>query len=715
MRPDGRRRLLPLAATAVAFALAIAFVTAAFLLHAKISRWQLAAQHGAGAIRRLNELVARVEPLAEFGLAESLPELADGLALVRGMLDTCREFGESAESGPLRAESPRDTIDNASATLRTIESELPTRLAPFASASARAETARWLILKHTSLRRRLSAAIAGIRHEMSLFSIEMRDANDLAQVLIGVACGFAMLVVALLWARQRNLERLLRAQQSRIESNRLLDLLVERAPIILWQVDRDLRFTFARGDSIPISNAGDADSAVGITLQDYFGTADREFQPIAHHLRALAGKPQCYTMRWQERDFITHLEPVRDGERVVAVNGAAFETTAIAQVQDELARTQVRMRHLEKMEAIGRLADFVAHDFNNFLTVVLGYAGSVLSELPPDAPIRFEIEEIARTAERATWLTRQLLAFSRPPRIEPEAIDLAAAVRELAPLLRRQCGEMVDLVLDLATDLPLVLAHRTQIEQIVLNLCLNARDAMADGGTLTLIVSAEAAAEPTVVLAVRDTGIGMDRDVCARIFEPFFSTKDGSGGSSGTGLGLAIVDAIVRERGGTIAVDSAPGRGSTFTVHLPAAIGVEIDRAEQNAEPPPLGRGERVLLVEDDDSVRTLAARTLEAQGYVVTTARGGIEALDIAGATELQLDLLLTDERMPRMSGSWLLLQLRERRPALRAIVMSTHSGASAESAAAAGATFLAKPFTIAELLTCVRSALDAPRPVIA
>jgi CheY-like chemotaxis protein len=251
-----------------------------------------------------------------------------------------------------------------------------------------------------------------------------------------------------------------------------------------------------------------------------------------------------------------------------------------------------------------------------------------------------------------------------------------------------------------------VLVHRVQLEQIVLNLALNARDAMPDGGRLTFAVRHERGSEPSVVLSVSDTGVGMADDVRARIFEPFFSTKDDG---HGTGLGLAIVDAIVRERGGAITVESAPKRGAAFHLRFPAAVGVAVAPPAKAAPPPPLGRGEHVLVVEDDDAVRTLATRTLEAQGYVVASARGGLEALEHVDARERPLDLVITDERMPRITGKHLVGELRRRQPQLRAILMSTHSGGSEEAAVKAGATFLAKPFTVAELLTGVRSALDA------
>ena len=707
-----RNQSIARAAVVVAVLLTTGFVAANFWLHVQINHWQDGVARGAGAIRLLDAFKQGCEPVADLAIAAEPPPPEELLAQLDALTRDALALAANPTLAPLGAAQPAMQLEEAAQRLASAAAGMPDAAADTPE-SDRSAAGRLLHAAIVAARRQVEAAVAAIRRELPGMSLEMRDSNQLAQSLLLVSCGFAVLLVALLWFRQRDLLRLLEADRQRHAADRHLAVILERAPIIIWSLDRDLRFTFLRGSAIPAGAHDAVATMVGRTLADYFGTADPAFPPIAHHRRALAGEPQDYAVRWQERDFLVHVEPWRDGAQVIGVLGAAVETTATTRMQAQLERSQERVRHLGKMEAIGRLADFVAHDFNNFLTVVLGYAGSVLQELPAEAPYRFEVEEIARTAERATWLTRQLLAFSRPTRIEAEAIDLAATVRALAPVLKRQCGDAIHVELDLAPAIPPILAHRTQVEQIVLNLALNARDAMTQGGRLHIAVAYDAAAaaepgapsaEPAVVLTVRDTGIGMAEEVRMRIFEPFFSAKEDG---SGTGLGLAIVDAIVRERGGTIAVDSVPGKGSTFTLRFPAAIGVELDRIEVATAPPPLGRGERVLLVEDDDSVRTLAARTLEAHGYLVTTARGGLEALDLVAAGP-PLDLVLTDERMPRISGSNLIARLRERQPGLRAIVMSTHPSGNVHAAVTGEVRFLAKPFTVAELLTTVRSALD-------
>jgi len=698
-------RLLPVVATWSALLLAVAFVSATFSLHARVDRWQAAHDQGESAIRALGSLNERVDAV-RVATVEAAASSSEGA--LRRDLGAAREEIDRVLADPAVRQfdsvDPRDGVLDAAAALADAETHVNELLA----AGDRDRASRSVLLHRDGqrARRAIDHSIRQIRDEVDGLALEMRASNRLARIMLGVACGLAGLVTLLLFFRQRDLQRLISEQHARLEVDQRLTVLLERAPIVLWSVDRELRFRFLKGAALPPPKAGRADAMLGRPLVDWFG-ADAPGSPtIAHHERALAGQPQRFTAKWQSRTFHAQLEPIREEGEVVGLIGAAVDTTDLAEATERLTASQERIRHLEKMEAIGRLADFVAHDFNNFLTVVLGYAGTVLAELPADAPVRFEIEEIARTAERATWLTRQLLAFSRPTRLEAEPTDVAAALAELAPLLRRQCGAKIEVVLDLDRAAPPVLVHRVQLEQIVLNLALNARDAMPDGGRLTFAVRHERGPEPSLVLSVSDTGVGMADEVRARIFEPFFSTKDDG---RGTGLGLAIVDAIVRERSGVITVESAPKRGATFHLRFPAAEGVAAAPDQSTAPPPPLGRGEHVLVVEDDDAVRTLATRTLEAQGYVVASARSGLEALEQVEARDRPLDLVITDERMPRITGKHLVGELRRKQPQLRAILMSTHSGGTEEAAQKAGAGFLAKPFTVAELLTGVRSALDA------
>ena len=337
-------------------------------------------------------------------------------------------------------------------------------------------------------------------------------------------------------------------------------------------------------------------------------------------------------------------------------------------LQSELQQVNAQLHQSQKMEAIGRLAGGVAHDFNNLLTAIMGHTGLALKRLPPDTPVRNEINQIEKASGRAAQLIKQLLAFGRRQVLQPEVIDLNAVVTDMQEMLQRLIGEDIALVTELADDLGLVNADRSQLEQVIMNLCINARDAMPQGGRLSLITSnehfprVERAGEETedplgrqVVLAVCDTGIGMSPETQERAFEPFFTTK---ARDKGTGLGLSTVYGIVRQSGGHILLRSKPGHGTTFRIYLP--------RREQEAEPSSeavqhhetssnIAGGETILLAEDEPSVRELVRDILETHSYRVLEAADGREALQVYERYNGTIDLLLTDVIMPVMGGaSW-------------------------------------------------------------
>jgi two-component system cell cycle sensor histidine kinase/response regulator CckA len=378
-----------------------------------------------------------------------------------------------------------------------------------------------------------------------------------------------------------------------------------------------------------------------------------------------------------------------------------------------------QLRQSQKLEAIGQLAGGVAHDFNNLLTSVLGYSDIALRLLQPNDPVRSEIQEIRKAGERAANLTRQLLAFSRKQVFEPRTLGLNALIAESGRMLGRLIGEHIRLVTDLDASLGSVRADPGQIEQVIVNLVVNARDAMPDGGTLT-VRTRNADVEPGssrehfgidpgayVVIAVEDTGIGIDSEIQKHIFEPFFTTKDKP---HGTGLGLATVYGIVSQSGGRIFVSSQPGRGATFSVYLPR---VERPACEPAAPPELQARpgSETILLVEDEDAVRNLTRRCLQASGYEVLEAANAEEALDVASRHSGRLHLLVTDVIMPGASGPDLSRQLRARRPDLRVLFVSGYTDAAVASHGVLenGAAFLQKPFTPDALARKVREVLDA------
>ena len=385
----------------------------------------------------------------------------------------------------------------------------------------------------------------------------------------------------------------------------------------------------------------------------------------------------------------------------------------------EQKRLEEHLRQSQKMEAVGRLAGGVAHDFNNMLTIINGYCDLTLDGLQPFDPIHENIVEIRKAAERSALLTHQLLAFSRKQILAPKALNLNEVVTESEKMLHRLIGEDVEIKIVLDPKLGAVMADSSQVEQLIMNLAINARDAMPQGGLLTLETSnvdldvqyALDAPDRTpgryVMLAISDTGLGMDAETKAHVFEPFFTTKEPG---RGTGLGLATVYSIVQQSGGHIAITSEPGAGSTFKVFLPRVETAERLPAEKNLSAPGCGT-ETILLVEDEDMVRTLACRILRSCGYDVLEACNGGEGLLMCEQHRGPIHLVLTDVVMPRMSGRELAQRLRLLRPDLKVIFMSgyTDDVVLRHGILSLDAEFIQKPFSSRDLVAKVRAVLDA------
>ncbi|MBZ5637693.1 MAG: response regulator [Acidobacteriia bacterium] len=430
--------------------------------------------------------------------------------------------------------------------------------------------------------------------------------------------------------------------------------------------------------------------------------------------RATVGEAVCYRKDGSEFVLEWHLAPLR---------GQGGQVTHLVSIQRDVTEREAvsdQLRQAQKMEAVGRLAGGIAHDFNNILTVIGGYGEILRGAHLPDPTLRRHLDTIVAAAEHADALTRRLLAFSRKQLFEPRISNLNAIVTDMERLLHRLLGEDIHLAIDLDPRLANVRVDVGQIEQVVVNLAVNARDAMSRGGTLRIetanvaIEEASATSPAGLVpgsyarMTITDTGHGMDAETRGRIFEPFFTTKENG---RGTGLGLATVKRIVRQSAGLIDVRSEPGRGAAFEILLPAVAGpAEPTGAAQVARPP--GGSETVLVVEDEPAIRTLLTEILEEGGYRVMTAGRGQDAIDLLERSPGPVHLLLTDVVMPGMSGRDLADHVQPARPGLKALFISGYSPeeVSRRGVASSGSAFLQKPFSSGSLLRKVREVLDGP-----
>jgi two-component system, cell cycle sensor histidine kinase and response regulator CckA len=511
---------------------------------------------------------------------------------------------------------------------------------------------------------------------------------------------------------------LARRAAAAIETERTAEryrMLFEASPLPMWVYEADTLRFLAVNDAAVRKYGWTRDEFLEMTIKDI--RPPEELPSLLLNVQAGDGfgSPRPDTWRHQTKDGqlldveITAGRIEFDGRRAALV---------LAHDVSEKMQLQRRLNEAEKMEAVGRLAGGVAHDFNNLLTVIGGYAEILLQQENE----REELQEIARAAQQASALTRQLLAFSRRQVLHPRVLDLNQIVSSMEGMLQRIIGDDVSVAVKLADGLAHVEADRAQIERVILNLAANARDAMRDGGALTIETAnveldeaqvanhGDGAAGPHVLLAVSDTGIGMDEDVRRHLFEPFYTTKPAG---QGTGLGLATVFGVVKQSGGGIYVYSEPGRGSTFKIYLPAtaASGTE---AETDGADPGVRRGtETIMVVEDDAGVRELARLMLEANGYEVLAVEDAAEAMSVCTENPARVDLLLTDVVMPGVNGRVLAERLGEVSPAMRVLFMSGYSDEAVHrhGQITDNAAFLEKPFTERALAHKVREVLDGVR----
>ncbi|MGH9747015.1 MAG: PAS domain S-box protein [Candidatus Acidiferrales bacterium] len=507
-----------------------------------------------------------------------------------------------------------------------------------------------------------------------------------------------------------------RSEEKIRESEARLRVLVEQLPAVLWTVDKDLRFTSALGAGLARLGLK-PNQLVGKSLLDYFETADQTFLPIAAHRRSVAGEPMTFHVEWKSGSYACHVEPLRDADG--QVSGAicmSLDITDRKQLEEQL-------RQAQKMEAVGRLAGGIAHDFNNLLMVIQGYGDLLVERLPSDDPLHRNAEQIQMAAQRASSLTRQLLAFSRKQMLAPKILNVQSVVADMEKILRRLIGEDIRLETSSAPDLGLVKADRSQIEQVILNLAVNARDAMPQGGRLTIETAnveldASYSHPPAVLspgkyvmLAVTDNGCGMDAETQAHVFEPFFTTKEKG---KGTGLGLATVYGVVKQSGGYVWVYSEPGRGTSFKIYLPR---IEEKVAPSGRDSKPETRetqrgSETILLVEDEKGVRELAREYLTMTGYTVIEAEDGHTALELAAMHVGPIHLLLTDVVMPGISGRELAERVGQIRPGIKILYMSGYTDQAVvhHGILETDAVLLQKPFTLTTLAAKLREILAVP-----
>lgn len=448
-----------------------------------------------------------------------------------------------------------------------------------------------------------------------------------------------------------------------------------------------------------------------------FRLPDRDGVEIVEHLLA---EQVAVIMLTGEGSEKVAVDAMKRGAQDYLVKDGLTSDTLYRSIRGAVERQRLerQMQAAQRMEAVGRLAGGVAHDFNNTLNVILGYGDMLLQELQNGDPLREQVEEIMKAGRHSAALTRQLLAFSRRQALQPEVLDLNAIVEDLQKMLRRLIGEDIDMTMALAEDLAGVEVDPGQIEQVIMNLAINAQHAMPRGGKLLIETAnveldnvyaknhASVVPGKYVMLAMTDTGCGMDKETLSKIFDPFFTTKKQG---EGTGLGLSTVYGIVKQSSGNIWAYSEPGKGTTFKIYFPLTLAKPETKEERIAKEEPLVGGEHILVVEDAAALRQLIERILSRLDYKVSGAASGVEALLLIEQKGLKPDLVITDVIMPRMGGPALVKRLRKIQPDLKVIYMSGYTGNALVQRGDLdrGTPFIQKPFTNRDFIAIIQDVL--------
>jgi two-component system, cell cycle sensor histidine kinase and response regulator CckA len=500
---------------------------------------------------------------------------------------------------------------------------------------------------------------------------------------------------------------------------------LEHLPCFCYTADRNLVFTSSEGAGLTGLHLVSG-QLVGVKVTDLWGTNDPNYEPLVCHRNALAGKVTTYRDVCAGRSIEYRISPLRDASgEIVGVVGVGLDVTEREQAQNQEAKLAAQLRQALKVESIGQLAGGVAHDFNNLLTCILGNLTLAERFLQQPERVSKHLAEASAAAESAATLTRQLLAFGRKQLIDPRPIDLGTLVGRVQGMLARLIGESIALRTQSEDGLWLVKADPGQLEQILINLVVNARDAIANHGEVRIethnadFTRSSAPPPPSlsasryVVLSVTDTGRGMSEAVRAKLFEPFFTTKEMG---KGTGLGLATVYGAAQQNGGTVTVDSELGTGSTFCVYLPALDEVAPSQTYRESDflapsgEVPTGT-ETILLVEDEPLLLELAYCTLQQLGYDVLPCAGPDEALRTFAQHQSRVHLLFTDVMMPRMNGKELAARITALKPDIQVIYSSGYSESviATRGVVEAGVNYISKPYRLAELAYRLREVLDA------
>ncbi len=492
-----------------------------------------------------------------------------------------------------------------------------------------------------------------------------------------------------------------------------LRFVLGQLPVVHWTTDMDLKITHIGGAALDAMGVA-PESRIGQLVGSDFDDPARGREFVEAHAPALAGEAVLHDTVFGGRPYQCHIGALRDAQ------GAIVGTIGLAVDVSESRELERQLRHAVKMDALGQLAGGIAHDFNNLLSVILGFAGFMKAGLSPEAPMQNDLGQVISAANRAAVLVRQLLSFSRLSSGTPRVVEAAGVIGSTLPMLQRLVGENITVRFTPDADPWRVRVDPNALEQVVVNLVVNGRDAMTHGGRIEVELQHLTLREELVqardrrlapgdylVLCVTDEGDGIPRDVLERVFDPFFTTKEVG---RGTGLGLSTVYGIARQAGGSVTVYSEVGHGSTFRVYLPRAL--EMPESPRPT-PLPAPRGsETVLVVEDEDAVREVAARALRDLGYTVLEASDGASAVERCREYDGVIDLVLTDVVMPGKAGPEVASALLEMSPSLRVLYMSgyTDRGARERAQLPEGANLIEKPLSFDRLGRAVRAALDAP-----